>query len=246
MSKVDIYRETLHRLVDWDAYLLSASNLPGPRANLELLDAVIKEGRPDDFLRWASLDAQQAPTNTPMEFLAACGTAGLGRLVAEGKREYIPMLRMAAADPRWRVREAVAIGLQRWGNMDMPGMLAEMRAWATMEPFEQRAAAAGACEPSLLIRPENARSTLKMLDSIMEHLPSLKERKGEGWRVLRQGLAYCWSVAVSALPNEGLPLMEKWLSSDDADVRWIMRENLKKTRLARIDPDWVERWKKLA
>jgi hypothetical protein len=29
---------------------------------------------------------------------------------------------------------------------------------------------------------------------------------------------------------------------DDPDVRWIMKENLKKERLKRLDPAWVERW----
>jgi len=35
----------------------------------------------------------------------------------------------------------------------------------------------------------------------------------------------------------------KWFSSDDADVRWIMRENLRKQQLVRVDAAWVARWK---
>jgi hypothetical protein len=35
--------------------------------------------------------------------------------------------------------------------------------------------------------------------------------------------------------------MERWLASDDRDVRWIMRENLRKRRLARMDAAWVAR-----
>jgi len=38
----------------------------------------------------------------------------------------------------------------------------------------------------------------------------------------------------------GKPLMEEWLASADTDVRWIMRENLKKNRLVRMDAAWVE------
>ena len=34
--------------------------------------------------------------------------------------------------------------------------------------------------------------------------------------------------------------MERWLDTPDADVAWIMRENLKKNRLLRLDPEWVE------
>jgi hypothetical protein len=38
--------------------------------------------------------------------------------------------------------------------------------------------------------------------------------------------------------------MENWFSHDDKDVRWIMKENLKKKRLARLDAEWVERSRK--
>jgi hypothetical protein len=35
-------------------------------------------------------------------------------------------------------------------------------------------------------------------------------------------------VAAVALPEYGKKYMEKWLKSDDKDVQWVMRENLKK------------------
>ncbi len=56
---------------------------------------------------------------------------------------------------------------------------------------------------------------------------------------MRQGLAYGWSVAVAANPAAGKPLFERWLASTNHDVRWIMRQNLAKYRLIRIDPGWV-------
>jgi hypothetical protein len=49
-------------------------------------------------------------------------------------------------------------------------------------------------------------------------------------------------VAVVALPIEGKPAMEKWLVNSDPDVAWIMRENLKKNRLQRMDAKWVKEW----
>jgi hypothetical protein len=51
-------------------------------------------------------------------------------------------------------------------------------------------------------------------------------------------------VAAVAAPVEGKAAMEQWLASQDGDVLWIMKENLKKNRLQRIDPAWVERWTK--
>jgi hypothetical protein len=56
---------------------------------------------------------------------------------------------------------------------------------------------------------------------------------------LRKGLGYCWSVAVVALPDEGKRHMARWLASSDPDVRWIIRENLKKKRLERLDAAWT-------
>jgi hypothetical protein len=46
---------------------------------------------------------------------------------------------------------------------------------------------------------------------------------------------------VVAYPQAGKPLFEGWLATADPDVRWILRENLKKDRLARMDAAWVER-----
>ena len=239
MPKIDAYRAILRDLDDWDAYLLAETGLPGPRGNLELAQAVADIGDPARFQRYAAITAHQAPTNTPGEFLAFCGVVGLGRLVAEGHHELLPTLRRHASDPRWRLREAVAMALQRLGDADMDRLLAEMRCWAQGSPLEQRAAAAALCEPRLLAQPAHARATLEILDAVTATIPPAQARKSEGFRALRQGLGYCWSVAVVALPEVGKPMMEAWLSHPDPDIRWIMRENLSKARLARMDAAWV-------
>jgi hypothetical protein len=77
----------------------------------------------------------------------------------------------------------------------------------------------------------------------MALLTKVEDRKSDDFKVLRKGLGYCWSVAVAALPEAGKPLLEKWLTSEDKDVLWIMRENLKKDRLSRVDAAWVEKWR---
>src|SRR5204863_5194940 len=73
------------------------------------------------------------------EFLALCGTAGLGRIALLEPDTVIKRLHELASDPRWRVREGVAIALQRIGREDMPGLLVVMKGWAGDEPFVQRA-----------------------------------------------------------------------------------------------------------
>jgi len=242
VGKVERYRQVLRELDDWDTYLLHESGLPGPRGNIELARAVAEEGDAPLFARYLEQDAQKAPTNTPQEFLAFCGVLGLGRLLAEGNLEVLPTLRKHASDPRWRTREAVAMALQHWGRVDMCGLLCEMDAWSCGSPFEQRAAAAALCEPGLLTEERHARQVLEILDGITASLSRLRNRRTEGFKTLRKGLGYCWSVAVVGYPTVGEAVMEKWLTSEDRDVRWIMRSNLKKKRLARIDPQWVAAW----
>jgi hypothetical protein len=186
--------------------------------------------------------AAEAPTNSPCEFLAFCGVVGLGRLLAEGDVDTLPVPRRCASDPSWRLREAVAMALQRLGDADLDLLIHEMRDWESGTPLEQRAAAAALCEPRLLTRPEHARETLHILDRITASLKAAPDRRTEDFRALRKGLGYCWSVAAVSLPDEGRPLMEKWFAEPDPDVRWVMRENLKKNRLVRMDAAWVEEW----
>ena len=241
MSKRETYRALLRDMPEWDAYLLQESGLPGPRGNLELAQAVADVGDRPRFERYLAHGPDTAPVNSPYEFLAFCGAVGLGRLLAAGDDTVLAVLRRCAADPRWRLREGVAMALQRLGDADMPTLLAAMRVWARGTPLEQRAAAAALCEPRLLDVPAHARATLQILDDITASIPRVTDRRSDGFRALRQGLGYCWSVAVAALPAEGKALMEKWLASPDPDLRWIMRENLKKARLERADSEWVKR-----
>lgn len=241
MAKIEGYRQALAALEDWDEYLLSESGLPGPRGNLELAQAVADLGDRGLFERYLTLDAARAPVNTPEEFLAFCGALGMGRLVAEGATKLLPVLRACASDPRWRTREGVAMALQRWGDVDMDALLSEMEHWSVGTPLEQRAAAAALCEPRLLHAPELAARVLDVLDAITASVEVCQERRSDGFRALRQGMGYCWSVAVAAYPAAGMRRMERWLESDDPDVHWILRENLRKKRLERVDAAWVAR-----
>jgi len=242
MTKADEYRRKLPKLDDWDAFLLKESGLPGPRGNLELAQVVADLGNQELFERYLAYDADQAPTNSPYEFLAFCGVVGLGRLLAEGQSELLVPLRLCASDRRWRMREGVAMALQRLGDQDMDALIQAMQAWSMGTPLEQRAAAAAVCEPRLLGQAKHARAVLRILDKITTFLRKLENRKSEDFLTLRQGLGYCWSVAVAALPDEGKTMLEKWLADTDKDIRWIMKENLKKNRLARMDAGWVKKW----
>jgi hypothetical protein len=252
MSKTDEYRNILGNLEDWDDYLRTGSNLPGPRGNLELAHVAADLGDRARFEHFLTFDPRRAPVNSPEEFLAFCGVEGLGRLIAEGQSDLWPTLRAYASDPRWRIREAVAMALQRVGQVDMDLLLEKIEAWAAGNWLEMRAAAAGLAEPTLLQKQEHILRALEILDRITSAVESAQQRddpvssrknmrkRDEDFKTLCKGLGYCWSVVVVALPAQGKQAMERWFSSPDKDVRWIMRENLKKNRLVRMDKAWVE------
>ncbi|HHW31975.1 MAG TPA: hypothetical protein GXX20_09945 [Clostridiaceae bacterium] len=244
MKKTQVYIEKLHNLKEWDEYLMQESGLPGPRANLELIQAVAEVGNESRFLHFLSYTPDIAPVNTQQEFLACCGTAGLGKLVKNGKSQYFKNLRILSSDPRWRIRECVAMALQIFGEEHMEELITEMEMWAKGNCYEKRAAAAALCEPKLLKKKEQLSKVLEILDYITYSLKDIIDRKDEGFIALKKGLAYCWSVAIVAFPEEGKQRFEKWVISDDKDIIWIVKENLKKDRLKRMDKEWTEMLKK--
>jgi len=216
------------------AYLSANSGLPGPRANLTLLDAA-----GDVLPRDLALEF----TARPDEYLACCGTVAVGRLIVEGDRALTGRLTELAADQRWRVREATAIAAQRIGDAE-PALLRSLVAvWVTdPDPLVVRAGIAAICEPRLLAEPATAavavaacqQATAALLATPASH------RRDAGVRTLRQALGYCWSVAMAGDPVLGLPAFRA-LDTTDPDLAWIDRENRKKKRLApfaaELEPD---------
>ncbi len=220
--RLDEYRSKLRELDDWAPYLKRHSGLPGPRANLELLAAAVEETTAQGARRLAESED---------EFVAACGAAGLGRFAIAHPRDTMARLLELASDRRWRVREGVAIGLQRFGRDDMPKLLNQMRTWSDGSAFTQRAVVAALCEPALLKQRQDARDVLAILDRITSSLAASADRRDEGFRVLRQALGYGWSVAAAASPDDAVPYLRKWMRSKDKDVMWIMKSNLGKSRM---------------
>ena len=198
------------------AFLRANSGLPGPRGNLELMQAAADVGDERDFREWIAAGSGVQPTD---EFLVACGAVGLGRLVAEGgdqpaedRSDLVAELRLMASDPRWRVREAVAMALQRIGDSDVDRLFAIARNWSDGRPYEQRAAIAAVAEPRLLQTIEAGLAAVDLIDRVTLHLTALSNRRSEEVRTLRQTLAYCWSVVVAAAPEYGKPAMERWIT----------------------------------
>jgi hypothetical protein len=242
MSKKEDYIHELSSLPSWDAYLLAQSGLPGPRGNLELAYAAAEIGDETRFLGLIAVDKLPDAKDVPGgEYLPFCGVVGLGKYLSVERQDLLRIVRFYANDTRWRLREAAAMALQGWGKKDMKGLLLTMQTWTKGTYYEQRAVAAGLCEPVLLRDPEVVIRVLAMLTEITASMRTVDQRKNDAFLTLRQGLAYCWSVAVAALPEQGKTAMESWIGCSDADIRWVMKENLKKNRLIKMDADWVNR-----
>jgi hypothetical protein len=222
------YRSALTSLepAAWPAYLDEHSGLPGPRGNLELATVVA------DLGDRALFDALIASGD---EYRTFCGVVGLGR--DAGDDRVRARLGEFSTDARWRVREAVAIGLQRLGDIDLPSLQRIVLDWAAdPHPLVQRAAAAAICEPRLLRTPAAASTAIEVCRRATAALAALPadRRRDADVRTLRQGLGYCWSVAVAADPAPGLAAFAALRGQTDPDVAWIVRENLGKKRLARL------------
>ncbi|UCG04509.1 MAG: hypothetical protein JSW11_11100 [Candidatus Heimdallarchaeota archaeon] len=235
-------------------YLLSNSNLPGRRANLELARAftiVVNDNWKDhkDFL-WKllisliNIDPIQAPTNNPQEFLSFCATWALGTIGASSEIQYIDALshlKELSTDSRWRIREAVAKGIHELISLRSIETIKEIDTWISKDHWlSMRAVVTGVAAPTLLQDNQIAKQALNLHKKVLTQVETCKDRKSEEFKVLRKGLAYSLSVVVQAIPEEGFKYLKELATSQDNDISWILKENLKKNRLVKNFPSKVK------
>lgn len=252
-ERLDVFLETGVTEGIWE-YIVSQSNLPGPRANLELAGAfsdIMEEYAHKSPQRcWElcmamiGVSAEEAPVNAPLEFVPFCGAVGTGRIgsvMPQFFEQALAALRSLARDPRWRMREAVCFGLQNLMAERGQDTLTELEGWIVDgDLLEMRAVAATVAEPSLLDNAETAQWALRLHTKILDQVLQAEERKSEGFRILRKALGYTLSVVVCAIPEEGFEFMARLAELQDSDVLWIVKENLKKNRLVKNFPQEVE------
>lgn len=234
-----------------EALLVSNSNLPGPRGNLELASdfaGQFGDGASEaqwQLLRmWLGITEGEAPVGDPREYLPFVALQALGsaypRLDDARKSQALESIKAAAGDGRWRPREGVAMAFQRIAERDFGIVREVFTEWMDEASLEdRRVIAAALAHPPILKSPENARYCLRVADRLMVGLTSMPEaaRKSEGFRILRQALEYTLSVFVAALPEDGFALLERWARSSDPDARRIVKSNLGKGRLKRYEPE---------
>ncbi len=230
-------------------YLREQSRLPGTRANLELVNnlsdllATVASEQPDQvwmLLNYLVQDEKTIVSNTPDEFVVLCGVVAFGACATirqEWHTEVFEILKHFACSSSWRVREGVAMALQRLllvNPQKTIDFLIELARKGNC--FQQRASIAAIAEPSLLQTSAMIDAALAIQRLVVERLHALTAavRKREDVRALRQSLGYTLSVVAAAAPEKGFALMRDCAGWGDPDVNWILRENLKKKRLAKF------------
>jgi hypothetical protein len=231
LTRLEDERRAFVAAPDRETYLRANSHLPGPRSNLELLSAAAEEVDLDWAALWAATPVGDDPTDV---FVISVALVALGRFLAGGRDSVLPTLRRRATDAEWRIREAVAIALQRVGDADLPRLTRIALDWSAGDPLVQRAAVAAVAEPRLLRDGQLVPAALEILDAATRSVADAASPPNRDVRVLRQALGYAWSVAVAADPGRGWPRFDAWAGSDNREVAWIVRENLKKDRLRRL------------
>ena len=63
--------------------------------------------------------------------------------------------------------------------------------------------------------------------------------KSDDFKTLRKALGYTLSVGIVALPAPAFAFLAELAQSSDRDLRWIVKQNLKKNRLVKQFPDQV-------
>ena len=237
-------------------YLRDQSRLPGSRANLDLADdmqsllakaAVQNPERVRSLLYYLiNSDRQKVASNTPEEFIMLCGIIAFGACAAAvpaWREETYALLSQHACSAYWRVREGVALGYQYLLYACTQETLEHfMQLVTTGSYLHQRAAIVAIAEPSILYLPEMLPAALTLQRIALERLQAVApvERKNEQFRILRRTLGYTLSVITAAGPEQGFALMRECATWNDPDIREVLRENLKKKRLAKYAKDAEE------
>lgn len=230
-------------------YLRDQSRLPGTRANVELAQdlsqhlAFLAPAFPDEMhtlLNHLVREEKRVVSNTPGEFVLMCGVLGFGACasaIPEWREESFTRLAQYAGSSAWRVREATALAFQKLlAESPDETLLMLMDLLDQGDCLQLRACLAAISEPALLHSAQFVASALIMQRVALEYLHALPvtERKRPDVRVLRQALGYTLSVVTAASPDDGFALMCEIATWNDPDINWVLRENLKKRRLAKF------------
>jgi len=245
-----VERAVLGNVRPLEFFLREHSRLPGPRANLELANDVSNllaasiPKNPDSVYtlinHFTNGDRQTIASNTPDEFIMLCGIIAFGTCAAvhsSWREATFDLLKHYSLNSYWRVREGVATAYQRLLAVIPEETITHLLELSTHGSYLQcRAAIAAIAEPPLMYKPEVLEAALQLHQPVLAsvHAASSFDRKSEDFKALRRTLGYSLSVIAAADAERGFALMRECAAWHDTDISWILRENLKKKRLAKF------------
>lgn len=216
------------------------SNLPGPRANLELLYKFIEFASVEEVEACLQVKSSNLQ-NTPDEFVLACGVAAGIYLSMDKCHSFSFEFMPYANHESWRVRESVCIGFQKSIKI-----VSSQEFVQTLEPLitgsdlELRTYIATVSEPALLNGYIDSNRILDDLYTITLSKFKHDQKLNETEKVLRKALGYCWSVVLCGKDADRSKFERLMAYKTCKHIRWIITENLKKNRLLKMDANWVE------
>ena len=220
--------------------LLKNSGLPGPRGNLSLLHSFAKNATASEINECFSFYKDDLK-NSPEEFVVMCGIVGFCILKKNDLHETLKTIRTYASHSSWRIREAVAIGIQEIADNCLNEIIDNLEKWLEGNELEKRAIVAALCEPKLLKNKSEISRILEILTRITIEFQGISGKLADDQNSLRKSLGYGWSVAIVSLPDEGKVFFKEISKNANKHIKWIVKENLRKKRLTVMDKKWVEK-----
>lgn len=240
MTKKDQLKEQLNFIINdskkLEKFLIENSNLPGPRANLELLFAFAEVYENVEVLKqWIKISDEEAGANDPKAFLPFCAAACLGKIYTKTRdKELITILKKLSNDTRWRTRETVAFAFQFIGENDFEDLKTIFNKWIKKSNnLEKRAMLVALAHPPMLNK-ERADYCFEILEEVMQAMD-----RTENFDVLKKGLEFVISVFTVYSPVKGFDFMKRCIGKDKA-INTIIKSNLKKNRIVKRYPEEVK------
>ncbi len=209
--------------------LMTASGLPGTRANVSLANALADEcarrGKPMDALltRMAGISADEMPGGSPMEFIPMCGVLGWGARGASDPKvrsEALALLHEAADDLRYRVREAVILSLVRLGAVMGDVLVLEVESW--MDGFFHAANVLTALsDPAWRNETHDAAPVIARLHEAAELIrhATRSSMRYPGYKALLDALRTAPALLASRHGGVVLEEVHRWTSLGNVDLR---------------------------
>jgi len=214
------------------AFLCRTSYLPGPRANLELArifaDMCTMHGSKGEKLatKMASLDADEAPGGTDLEFLPVCGVLAIAACATvheRSRRDMLDVLHDRADDLRFRVRDAVVEALGKIGGVGGDTLALDVAPW--MDGYFHAAAVLRAlANENWLPELHDVGIVTMRLDeafTLARNAPRAAARY-PGRKALIEALSVSPGLIAGRFGVPIFELLEKWAAVDDPELREII------------------------